>query len=111
MPLRILHALYTIDPAAGGLFENVRLLSVAGRYLSHPVETLVLASGDVSWRRELPGVIHEVGAGCAKGDATREFMRWLREHAGGYDCVLISGVSGCASYRVWQALRSATISR
>jgi hypothetical protein len=89
--------------------ENVRLLSAAGRYLSHPVEMLVLASGDAPWRREFCGVVHEVGAGCAKGAAAREFMGWLREHAGGYDCVLISGVSGCEAYGVWKALRDAGV--
>ncbi len=106
MPLRILHAFHTVDPETGGLIDNVRLLSAVNRHLGHSVEMLALASGDASWRREFPGVVHEVGAGCAKGAATRGFMQWLREHAGDYDCVLISGVAGRDAYRAWQALRT-----
>jgi len=105
MSLRILHALHTVDPETGGVIDNVRLLAAVNRCLGHSVEMLVLAGGEASWRREFSGVVHEVGAGRAKGAATREFMQWLRGHAGDYDCVLISGVSGYDAHRIWQALR------
>ncbi len=105
MPLRILHALYTVDPGEGGAMENVRLLSAVCRYLKHRIEVLAFACGDAAWRRQFPGVVHEVGAGCARGEATQRFMLWLREHARDYDCVLVGGAEGRNAYRAWRVLR------
>lgn len=105
MPLRILHALYTVDPGHEGVPEDVRLLLAVNRHLKHQVEILTFASGE-PWCREAGIKIHGPGDGGAKGGSARQFTRWLREHAAGYDCVLVSGVSGCDAYRVWQALRA-----
>ncbi len=111
MSLRILHALLTVDPEADGLMENVRLLSAVNRHLKHRIEVLTLADtdADAPWRHE-PGVsVHEVGAGLTRGRAKRKFVQRLRECAGGYDCVLVSGALGFDAHRVWRALRAAGV--
>ena len=108
MPLRILHALYTVDPGHEGVPEDVRLLLAVNRHLKHHVEILTFESGE-PWCRDAGIKVHGPGDGGAKGGDARQFMRWLREHAAGYDCVLVSGVSGGDAYRVWQALRGAGV--
>ncbi len=97
MPLRILHALYTVDPKAAGLTEDVLLLSAAHRGLKHRIEILTFDAPGTSWLLELGMPVHRV--------ASRQFLQWLRGHAAGYDCVLVSGIAGFNAFRAWQVLR------
>ena len=99
MSLPILHALHTVDPKAAGLTEDVLLLAAVHRSLRHRIEILTLDAPGTSWLRELGVPVHRVDS--------RRFFQWLGEHAAGYDCVLVSGISGCDAYRAWRVLKDA----
>ena len=105
MPLRILYALHTVDPKAAGLTEDVLLLSAAHRSLKHRIEILTFDAPGTSWLLELGMPVHRVGGKNPHRVASRQFLQWLREHAAGYDCVLVSGVAGFNAFRAWQILR------
>ena len=104
MPLRILHALHTIDPKASGLTEDVLLLSAVHRSLKHQVEILTVDAPGTSWLLELGVPVHRIGGSEPRRIAFQQFLAWLRNHANNNDCVLVSGISDFNAFYAWRTL-------
>ena len=105
-PLRLLHLISSVNPAAGGPIEGIRQLSSI--YLSAGVE-VEIASLDEPFSRfvqDFPLKVHALGpaylgAYCyAPG-----LVGWLRENCTRYDCVIVNGLWQYHGFAAWLALR------
>jgi len=106
MPLRILHALSTLNPASGGPVEGVHQLTRRNVLLGHVVEFLTLDAPDSPWLKNSEVPVHAVGpTSFGIYGYSPKYVPWLRAHASNYDCVIVNGIWNFNSYGTWLALR------
>ncbi|MGH8047104.1 MAG: glycosyltransferase [Chthoniobacterales bacterium] len=107
--MRLLHAISTVNPAAGGPVEGVRQLTAINKYYGHKVEVVSVDAPDAPWvvKSEVP--VHALGPVPTTYGFSLEYVRWLRENAGKYDAVIINGVWGFNALGVWLALRKTRV--
>jgi glycosyltransferase involved in cell wall biosynthesis len=105
MPLRILHAFRTVDPAAEGPVENVCQLLAVNRQLGHTIELLTLDAPDAPWLGHWGFPVHAVGPARGAYGYSPRYVPWLRENSAHYDCVVIHGLWGFNAIGTRRALR------
>ena len=110
MPLRILHALSTLNPAAGGPVEGVHQLTRRNVLLGHHIEFLTLDAPGEPWLKRILVPVHAVGPTTLGiyGYSPR-YVSWLRVHAHNFDCVIVNGIWNFNGYGTWLALRNTDI--
>lgn len=90
-PTRILHVISTVDPAAGGPSESVRVLlsfSDTG-YLG---EVVTLDAPDAPFLAALPFKVHALGPRRAKYGFEPQLYRWLKQNGDRFDGVVVNGL-------------------
>jgi len=109
MSLRILHALRAADSDAGRSIEAICGLFTAQRQFGHVVEVVTVGQpGDTSLDR-LGIPLHRLGSGGGSYGYDAAFVPWMKEHAGGYNCVIVHGVWNFCAFGTWRALRDAAV--
>jgi glycosyltransferase involved in cell wall biosynthesis len=106
MALRLLHAIGTMNPSAGGPGEGVRQLTAINTLYGHSVEIVTLDPPDAPWVRESPTRVHALGPAATGYAFSLKYIRWLRANAAKYDAVIINGIWGFNAFGAWLAIRS-----
>jgi glycosyltransferase involved in cell wall biosynthesis len=110
MPLRILHSLSTLNPAAGGPVEGVHQLTRRNLLLGHVVEFVTLDDPDSPWLKNIPVKVHALGpTSLGIYGFTPRYVPWLREHAHNYDCVVVNGIWNFNSFGTWLGLHKPNV--
>jgi glycosyltransferase involved in cell wall biosynthesis len=105
MPLRLLHAIQTVNPAAGGPVEGVRQLTAVNERYGHVIELATLDSPDAPWVKQSRIPVHALGPGITGYGFSRRFLAWMTANAPKYDAVIVNGVWGFNALGTWLALR------
>ncbi len=90
--MKLLHVVPTINPDTGGVVEGMRQMVAATMKMGHVVEVVTLDSADESWLQNLPFLVHPLGPSKFGYRYSPNLVPWLREHATGYDAVIVDGL-------------------
>jgi glycosyltransferase involved in cell wall biosynthesis len=91
MSLRILHVLQRIDSDAGRSAEAVCELSIGQRQFGHAVEIALVGPGSEAFEH-LGIPVHNLSGGWGAYGYSSDFVPWMRDHSGGFDCVIVHGI-------------------
>ena len=89
--MRILHIVSTLNPAAGGASEGIRLL-LTHESENYSSEVLTLDPPDAPFLKDLPFTVHAIGPSQTAYRFTRKLYPWLREHRGRFDGYIVNGL-------------------
>lgn len=106
--MRLLHLIPSVDPRGGGPIEGVLRIHEALVALGHESELLSLDDPASAWVRECPAPLHAVGPSRTSYMYNANAVTWLREHAAGYDAVIVNGLWQYAGFAAWRALHAST---
>lgn len=109
MSLRILHALGSVNPKAGGPVEGVRQLTAVNTRYGHSVEIATLDPPGSPWLEQMQIPVHALGPGVSGYGFSRKFLDWLKANVTNYDVVVVNGVWGFNALGVWLAVRKQNI--
>jgi glycosyltransferase involved in cell wall biosynthesis len=90
--VRVLHAIHTVDPAAGGPGEGLRQIVAAAVALGHRHEVVALDAPDAPWVARFPGPMHALGEGRGTYGWHPRLAPWLAAHARAYDAIVVHGL-------------------
>jgi glycosyltransferase involved in cell wall biosynthesis len=90
--LRILNLIRSLDPVHGGPAEGLRHGVAATRRLGHLEEVLTLDAPGAPWLQGFPAPTHALGPARGTFGYTPRLLPWLRQHAWGYDAVVVHGL-------------------
>ncbi|WP_116139171.1 glycosyltransferase [Trinickia diaoshuihuensis] len=92
MPLRVLHVVRSLDPRAGGVAEAV--VQLVNHMLPYGCvgEVASLDGPDTPVSERLLGAVHRLGPARGTYGLSMDAMRWMREHAGEYDAIVVHGI-------------------
>jgi glycosyltransferase involved in cell wall biosynthesis len=106
--VKILHTIRGANPASGGPIEAVRQFSRAMAAQGHHIEIASLDHPGDSWVKESEFTLHALGTRPPTHyGRSPAFTRWLREHHGEFDAVIVNGLWQFASHGTRLALRGA----
>ena len=105
MPLRILHAIGSVNPASGGPIEGVKQISKINETYGHTPEVLSLDDPASPWLDKLGFKVHAMGPAYTNYGYCPRLVEWLRANRHNYDVVIINGIWGYNALGVWYALR------
>ena len=88
--MRFLHLIGTINPAAGGPTESVRLL-LSGGYTG---EVITLDPPDAPYLDRYDFPVHAIGPVKHRFGYSRKLNEWLRQNLHRFDCVIVNGLWG-----------------
>jgi glycosyltransferase involved in cell wall biosynthesis len=103
--MRILHIIPSVHPAGGGPIEAVTRLGLEYVRQGNLVEVVTLDDPQAECVKTFPLPCHPVGPGHLKYGYSPRLMPWLREHAAGFDLVVVNGVWQFTSFAAWRVLR------
>lgn len=103
--MRLLHVICDTDPASGGPIEALLRLSEVMMRDGHEVEVVSLEQPEDARSRKLPFAVHALGEGTRRYHYNARLVPWLRQHAGGFDAVVLHGLWNYSSLGAWRALR------
>ena len=109
MPLKILHAIRSVNPSGGGPIEGVRQLTAMNTLLGHKVDVISLDDPSSEWVTKLGIKVIATGPGLSNYGYTHKYVEWLRENAHHYDCVIVNGIWGFNCFGTWLALRKTKV--
>ena len=95
----------TLQPAAGGTAEVVKVIGNAQQQLGHTVEALASDPPDAPWVAAAPFKVNALGPGFLKYGFNSALYPWLLQHAGSYDAIFVHGLWQYSSFVTWRALR------
>jgi glycosyltransferase involved in cell wall biosynthesis len=107
--VKLLHVLPSLDPAGGGPMESVLQGSLACQRMGHAVEVLTLDDPQAAYLAGYPLAVHALGPARSGYGYTARYVPWLREHAGGYDAVVVNGLWQYHALGAWQALHGGAV--
>lgn len=90
-PMRILHVISTVDPAAGGPSESVRVL-LGFKDLGYLGEVVTLDTPGAPYLAALPFPVHALGPRRTRYGFDRQLIRWLRANRDRFDGVVVNGL-------------------
>src|SRR5437868_1151350 len=102
--MRILHVIGTLDPAAGGPSEVVRVLIQYGPADSS-AEVATLDDPQARFLRELPFPVHALGPVKSIFGYTPKLLPWLEANHSRFDGMVVHGLWQYTGYAVWKAMR------
>jgi glycosyltransferase involved in cell wall biosynthesis len=104
--MRILHAIHSMSPAAGGPTTVVRdLAQTARRGGDYETEVVCLDAPNEPFLRCEDVPIHGVGPGIGKYGFTLRLDQWLRENLSRFDGVVVNGLWQYHGWASWRACR------
>src|SRR5579884_3774065 len=101
--MRILHVIGTLDPAAGGPSEVVRLLIQYGPE-DLEAEVVTLDDPNAPFLRGLPFPVHALGPVGSTFGYTPRLRPWLEMNRNRFDGVVVHGLWQYITYSVWKAM-------
>ncbi len=102
--MRILHIIGTLDPAAGGPSESVRVLLSFGP-IGYTGEVVTLDGPDEDFYKDIPFPVHALGPQTSVYGYNRKLYTWLRENRDRFDGVVVNGLWQYCGLAAWLALR------
>lgn len=102
--MRILHIIGTIDPAAGGPSESVRVLLSFGP-IGYTGEVVTLDSPDATFFSDIPFPVHALGPTHSTYGFNGKLYKWLRDNRDRFDGVVVNGLWQYCGLAAWLALR------
>lgn len=90
--MKLLNVLPTLDPAAGGPVEGVRQSAIVLAQLGHLVEAVTLDAPDAPFLADAPLPVVALGPARGKYGYAPRAPAWLRQHAPGFDAVIVHGL-------------------
>ncbi len=102
-PQRILHIIHTLDPAAGGPSESVRVLLSFGP-IGYTGEVVTLDGPEEEFLKDIPFPVHALGPTGGYG-YSRKLYRWLRDNRHRFDGFVVNGLWQYCGLAAWLALR------
>ena len=102
--MRILHIIGTLDPAAGGPSESVRVLLSFGP-MGYTGEVVTLDDPANTFTRDIPFPVHALGPQTSVYGYNRKLYRWLKENRDRFDGVVVNGLWQYCGLAAWLALR------
>jgi len=101
--MRILHVIATIDPAAGGPTEVVRVL-IEQRPPQSSAEVLSLDDPAAQFVRNAPFTIHALGPVRSVYAYSARLLPWLRANRQRFDGVVVHGLWQFGGLAVWRSM-------
>lgn len=105
--VNILHIIATLDPAAGGTSESVRVLM---EHLppGYTAEALTLDDPASPFLKSLPFPVHALGPQQATFGYNKQLIPWLRANRHRFDGVVVNGMWQYLGFAAWRALSEHT---
>jgi glycosyltransferase involved in cell wall biosynthesis len=89
--MRILHIISTLNPAAGGPSEGVRLL-LSYKKEGYVGEVITFDAPDAPYLKNLPFKVHAIGPVHTTYGFTWKLYPWLRKNRGQFDGFIVNGL-------------------
>ena len=105
--MRILHIIGTLDPAAGGPSESVRVLLSFGP-IGYTGEVVTLDAPGEAFYADIPFPVHALGPINSTYGFNRKLYRWLKDNRDRFDGVVVNGLWQYCGVAAWLALRGHT---
>ena len=102
--MRILHIIGTLNPAAGGPSESVRVLLSFGP-IGYTGEVVTLDDPNEPYSADIPFPVHALGPIHTVYGFTRKLLPWLRANRDRFDGVVVNGLWQYCGLAAWLALR------
>jgi glycosyltransferase involved in cell wall biosynthesis len=100
---------HTLDPATGGVVRAVRSLSEALVQAGHEIEIVSLDAPGSTGHESTKLDVHALGAGGSGYGYSSNLTRWLREHGGRFDRVIVNGIWQYHSLAAWRRYAASSI--
>ena len=107
--MRILNVIRSVNPVHGGPSEGLRQLIGAFGKLGHTIEVLTLDAPGAPWLASFPARTFSLGPVATKYGYSGRMVPWLKEHAQGYDAVVVHGLWQYHGLAVWRALHGSRV--
>jgi glycosyltransferase involved in cell wall biosynthesis len=89
--MRILHIVGSINPAAGGPTEAIRMI-IGYRPPGYEAEVVTLDSPDAAYTKDFPFIVHPLGNRRRKSWYSSRLIPWLRANRDRFDGVIVHGL-------------------
>ena len=105
--MRILHIIGTLNPAAGGPTESVRVLLSYGP-IGYTGEVVTLDDPNAPYLQNIGFPVHALGPTRTTYGFNRKLMAWLRANRDRFDGVVVNGLWQYCGYAAWRTLAGNT---
>jgi glycosyltransferase involved in cell wall biosynthesis len=105
--MRILHIIGTLNPAAGGPTESVRVLLSYGP-IGYTGEVVTLDDPNAPYLQNIGFPVHALGPTRTTYGFNRKLMTWLRANRDRFDGVVVNGLWQYCGYAAWRTLAGNT---
>jgi glycosyltransferase involved in cell wall biosynthesis len=105
--MRILHIIGTLNPAAGGPTESVRVLLSYGP-IGYTGEVVTLDDPSAPYLSEIPFPVHALGPTSTTYGFNSKLLPWLMENRHRFDGVVVNGLWQYCGFAAWRALSGNT---
>ncbi len=102
--MRILHIIGTLNPAAGGPSESVRVLLSFGP-IGYTGEVVTLDDPKQAYASDIPFPVHALGPITTVYGFTRKLLPWLMANRDRFDGVVVNGLWQYCGLAAWLAVR------
>ena len=103
-PTRILHIIETLDPAAGGPSESVRVLLSFGP-IGYTGEVVTLDEPGAPFLKDIPFPVHALGPTLSNYGFSKKLYPWLKQNRSRFDGIVVNGLWQYCGLAAWLALR------
>jgi glycosyltransferase involved in cell wall biosynthesis len=105
--MRILHIIATLNPAAGGPTESVRVLLSYGP-IGYTGEVVTLDDPKAPFLKEIPFPVHALGPFRTTYGFNTKLLPWLMANRERFDGVVVNGLWQYCGFAAWRALAGNT---
>lgn len=105
--MRILHIIGTLNPAAGGPTESVRVLLSYGP-IGYTGEVVTLDDPTAPYLKQFDFPVHALGPTRTKYGFNTKLLPWLKANRSRFDGVVVNGLWQYCGYAAWRALAGNT---
>jgi glycosyltransferase involved in cell wall biosynthesis len=105
--MRILHIIGTLNPAAGGPTESVRVLLSYGP-IGYTGEVVTLDDPESPYLQNVDFPVHALGPTRTTYGFNRKLMTWLKANRDRFDGVVVNGLWQYCGYAAWRTLAGNT---
>jgi glycosyltransferase involved in cell wall biosynthesis len=102
---KILHVIRSLSPEHGGPMEGIRRLAQIASQQSYEIAVVSLDPPDAPFLSALQFPVFPLGPCLGKYGYTRRLRKWLKEHIGQYDGVVINGLWQYHGVGTWSVVR------
>ena len=105
--MRILHIIGTLNPAAGGPTESVRVLLSYGP-IGYTGEVVTLDDPNAPYLQNIGFPVHALGPTRTTYGFNRKLVTWLKANRDRFDGVVVNGLWQYCGYAAWRTLAGNT---